>query len=236
MVSDFDRVHVYDRHPRYEWYWAEDDGLEKYYVVPTSSGEQFLLSNNMTYKDRTEFYRLYMAHDRVHNFAYLAGIWLSAETVLRVPYFKSMPVGWRFVSFLGLGLAYRGVFNYHNSYRYQPLLGAYLRKYQHKITPDRFEMRDEKREFYEIDTSQYMSYTVDDVKDYNPHMNLGPHPDFEFNDNSWLTELQNFLDGKENHLKKHSKFLDHKFELHDKSFPSSAAADELIKGPAPPRM
>ena len=44
-------------------------------------------------------------------------------------------------------------------------MGAYLRKYSHYATPDVFEIRDRKREFYEIDTSQYMNYTLDDIAD-----------------------------------------------------------------------
>ena len=113
----------------------------------------------MDYKDRTEFHRLYRAHSRASYMAQAAGLWLGLETVLRVPYFKTMAVGWKFASIFGLGYVYSGLFNWHNSCRYQPLLGAYLRKYQDKITPDMWEMRDRKREFYEIDTSQYMSYT-----------------------------------------------------------------------------
>ena len=187
----------------------------------------------MTYQDRTEFYRLWKAHKRVHHMAWVAGFWLSAETVMRVPYLRKMAIGWRALSFMGIGFMYRGIFNFHSSYRYQPLLGAYLRKYQDKLTPDRFEMRDEKREFYEIDDSQYMSYTLDDVKDMHPELNLSPHPDTEYKDNSWLTELSKFLDGKENHLKQHKKYLEHEFPFHDKSFPTGAAADALIKGPAP---
>ena len=128
-VNDWDRVHIKDRHPMYNWWFAEDDGLEKYYAFSTQTGRQYLLSNNMDYKDRTEFHRLYRAHSRAHYLAQAAGLWLSVETVLRVPYFRTMAIGWKFASIFGIDYVYRELFNWHNSCRYQPLIGAYLRKY-----------------------------------------------------------------------------------------------------------
>ena len=125
-------------------------------------------------------------------------------------------------------------FDWHNSYRYQPLLGAYLRKYQEKLTPDLWEIRDRKREYYEIDTSQYMDYSVEDVKDHC-HINVGPQPDGEYRDSSWLVELDKFLNGKENDLKSHRNFVDHQYEFIDKSFPTKDQANDLISGPAPKR-
>ena len=47
--------------PWFRWMRAEDDGLEKFYKLPTVDGERWILSNNMAHKDRTEFYRLYQA-------------------------------------------------------------------------------------------------------------------------------------------------------------------------------
>lgn len=129
MVHDFDRVHINDKGAWFKWGIAEDDGLEKYYTVPTASGTKYLLSNNMTYKDRTEFHRLYKAHNRAHYLATFAGLWLSVETVVRDPWFRKLAVGWRFASVFGMTVLWRGVFNWHNAYRYQPLLGAYMRKY-----------------------------------------------------------------------------------------------------------
>ena len=40
-----------------------------------------------------------------------------------------MAVGWKFASIFGIGYVYREMFNWHNSHMYQPLIGAYLRKY-----------------------------------------------------------------------------------------------------------
>lgn len=97
-----------------------------------------------------------------------------------------------------------------------------------------WEMRDPKREFYEIDTSQYMDYTVEEVKDHC-HINIGPQPDGEYRDASWLVELDKFLSGKENDLKHHRNYVDHKYEFIDKSFPTKDQANDLISGPAPKR-
>ena len=234
MANDFDRVVIKDKHPMMYWYRAEDDGLEKYYYFKTSTGPQYLLSNNMNHKDRTEFYRLYQAHSRSHYLSHAAGLWLAAETVLRAPYFRGMAVGWKFVSWFGIGAFYCELFNWRNAQQYQPLLGAYLRKYQDKITPDLWEVRDRKREYYEIDTSQYMNYTLEDA-DEHCHINMGPQPDGENRDSSWLVELDKFLAGKENHLKEHHRYVNHEYEFIDKTFPTKDAANELIRGAAPKR-
>ena len=57
---------------------------------------------------------------------------------------------------------------------YSPLIGAYLRKYSHFATGDQFEITDRKREFYQIDTSQYMAYTQEDLSHIHGHANHGP--------------------------------------------------------------
>ena len=36
MVHDFDRVHINDKGAWVKWGIAEDDGLEKYYTIPTA--------------------------------------------------------------------------------------------------------------------------------------------------------------------------------------------------------
>ncbi len=92
-----------------------------------------------------------------------------------------------------------------------------------------WEMRDRKREFYEIDTSQYMSYTEEEA-DEHCHINMGPHPDGENLDSSWLVELDKFLAGKEHHLKEHPKYIKHTYELVDKSFPTKDQANALMHG------
>lgn len=54
-------------------------------------------------------------------------------------------------------------FAYYNSHTYGPLVSAYLRKYAEHAKEDAFDIKDRKREYYEIDTSQYMNYTFEDL-------------------------------------------------------------------------
>lgn len=53
-------------------------------------------------------------------------------------------------------------------------------------------------------------------------------------DSSWLSELDKFLKGEENHLKEHQNFVNYKYEFLDKSFPSVDSAHQLIAGPIKP--
>jgi hypothetical protein len=57
-----------------------------------------------------------------------------------------------------------------------------------------FDISDRKREFYQIDTSQYMSYTHEDLD--HGHTNYGPQPDGEAEDASWFKAMDKFLAGK----------------------------------------
>ena len=48
-------------------------------------------------------------------------------------------------------------------------------------------------------------------------------------DASWYIELDKFLDGKENNLKNHPKYLNNfRYEFLDKSFPTQEQARDLI--------
>jgi len=108
---------------------------------------------------------------------------------------------------------------------YAPIMGAYLRKYSDHLAKDRFEMIDRKREFYEIDTAQYMSYTDEGL---HSHFSHGPQPDGEAGDATWLTEMDKFLNNKPNALKEHPRYLNYAFEFKDKSFPTVEQAGDLI--------
>lgn len=132
---------------------AEDDGLEKYYTYSDNGVKQYLLSNNMSTQDRFAMQRLWYAHDRNTNLAYYFSVYLGIETVIRVPYFKGMAYGWRFLSVFAAAAAYAQLFNYYTAQTYGPLMGAYLRKYRDHAKSDMFDITDRKREYYEIDTS-----------------------------------------------------------------------------------
>ena len=107
----------------------------------------------MEFNDRVEFDRLYKASKRADRLAIAGGLYLSLEIILRDQYFKKMAIGWKFCSVIGMTYAFKTGFNLYNGSKYRPIIGAYLRKYENKGTPDMWEMRDIKREFYEIDTS-----------------------------------------------------------------------------------
>ena len=167
---------------------------------------RYLLSNNMSYKDRTEFEALWSAQRRVTNLGWFGGAFVSLAAMTKVPYFSSMAPGWKLLSFIGVAGATKMMVCQYYSRSYGPLIGSYFRKYAHVGATDAWELRDRKREFYQIDDSQYMAYTEEDV-DVHRHANHGPQPDGEAKDASYLAELNAFLDGRPNHLKEHPRFL-----------------------------
>jgi hypothetical protein len=144
-----------------------------------------------------------------------------------------MAPGWKLLSLLGAGFLYKNVFQYYNGQTYGPLLSAFFRKYADVAKTDKFAITDRKREYFEIDTSDYMSYGYKDLgHDY--HVNHGPQPDGEAMDSSWLSELDKFLRCEDNKLKEHKNFVNYNFEYIDKSFPTAEKAHELMHAPLEP--
>eukprot|EP00354_Favella_ehrenbergii_P004923 CAMPEP_0170466570 /NCGR_PEP_ID=MMETSP0123-20130129/10482_1 /TAXON_ID=182087 /ORGANISM="Favella ehrenbergii, Strain Fehren 1" /LENGTH=238 /DNA_ID=CAMNT_0010732735 /DNA_START=15 /DNA_END=731 /DNA_ORIENTATION=+ len=226
----FGRVSQISRGPWFAELQVEDDGLEYYYMHQDSNGTmRYLLSNNMSYKDRTELEALWSGAARVTNIGWFLCSFVGLAAVTKVPYFRSMATGWRFLSLLGVAGASKMVICQYYSRTYGPLIGSYFRKYQNVGAADAWEIRDRKREFYQIDDSQYMAYTEEEV-DVHRHANHGPQPDGEAKDNSYLVELNAFLDGKPNALKEHPRFLNYNYEFIDKSYPSLEQAKDLIEG------
>lgn len=70
--------------------------------------------------------------------SWFAGLWLGAETVIRVPYFKTMAIGWKILSMFGTAFVYKTIFTAANSYYYGPVMSAYFRKYRDLAKADRF--------------------------------------------------------------------------------------------------
>lgn len=167
--------------------------------------------------------------------AWFGGLWVGAEVVGRVAYFKNMAFGWRLLSLVGVAWSAKTAIQFYNGQTYGHLFGAYFRKYSQFAKNDTFEIEDRKREYFEIDTSQYMNYTYEDLgHDY--HTNHGPQPDGEALDSSWLSELDKFLRGEENHLKEHKNYINYNYEYLDKSYPTVEAAHDLLhKPPVKPR-
>lgn len=229
----FGRVQKVSRGPWFQEYMVEDDGLERFYVVGSNDGLNYLLSNNIPVGDRDRLDRLYRAYQRNKSLAWFGGLWLGFETISRVPYFKGMAFGWKMASLIGAGFLYKTAFTFFNGQQYGPLISAYFRKYSQYVKSDPFDISDRKREYYEIDTTQYMNYDFKTMG-HEYHAHHGPQPDGEALDNSWLSEVDKFLKGEENKLKEHKNFVNYKYEYLDKSFPSVEAVHDLFHAPVAP--
>lgn len=216
------------RGPWFKDWWVEDDGLEWFYTFLDNDGNKcWLLSNNLSLQDRERFAHLYHTNTRNNRISWTLGTWLGFETVCRVPYFRSMALGWRFCSCLGLAFTYKSLMMSYSAQYYNPVVGAFLRKYDHCIKRDVTDITDEKREYFYIDTSQYMKYTNQDLGD-EYHVHHGPQPEGESLDSSWLVEVDKFLNNEPNHLKEHKRFYNYNFEFIDKSFPSAEKVAEVM--------
>lgn len=171
----FGRVQKISRGPWFQEYMVEDDGLERFYVVGNADGAAYMLSNNVPFEDRDKLDRLYRAYKRNKSLAWFGGLWLGMETVLRVPYFKTMAIGWRVASLFGTAFLYKTAFQYYNGLTNGPIISAYFRKYSQFVKSDPFDITDRKREFYDIDTSDYMNYKFEDLG-HEYHAHHGPQP------------------------------------------------------------
>jgi hypothetical protein len=140
---------------------------------------------------------------------------------------KKMALGWRCLSVFGAALAFKSAMMGYSSMNYNPVIGAFFRKYSHAVKKDLFEIRDSKKEYFYIDTSQYMNYTTADLSD-EYHTHHGPQPEGESLDSSWLTEVDKFLNNEPNALKEHKRYLNYDFEFIDKSFPSADKVSSLM--------
>ena len=224
----FGGVQKISRGPWFREYFVEDDGLDWFYTCIDNDGnKRYLLSNNMSLEDRTAFGHLYNQMWRNQRLAAVGGLWVAFEVITRDSYFKKMALGWRALSFLGIAWAGKQAVMGWSSQMYNPLFGAYFRKYSDKTKTDMFEIQDEKKQYFYIDTSEYMSYSNETLSD-EYHCNHGPQPEGEVLDSSWLTEVDKFLKGEPNNLKGHKKFYDYNFELIDKSYPSMDAVSEMM--------
>ena len=226
----FGRTSQISRGPWFAELQVEDDGLEQYYMHNDAAGNmRYLLSNNMSYKDRCEMQALFAAQSRINSIGWFSGMFAGAFVLTHDPIVRKWAYGWRGVTFLATAALVKVAACQFYARTYGPLIGSYFRKYQDKSATDAWEIRDRKREFYQIDDTQYMAYEEKDV-DIHRHANHGPQPDGEAKDASYLTELDAFLDGKENHLKDHPRFLNYNYTFKDKSYPTLDQAKALIEG------
>jgi hypothetical protein len=171
----FGRVDKISRGPWFEEHYVEEDMLEKYFVYADSGVPMYLLTNNIPHGDRVKLFHLHSAMNRNQKLATFGGMWLSMESILRMSRFKNMAIGWKVLSFVGMSWAYSNIFSFYNSQYYGPICTAFFRKYSQFAQPDMFGISDRKREFYEIDTTQYMNYDFEDLTG-DQHANHGPQP------------------------------------------------------------
>ena len=223
----FDRTSKVSQGPWFHHSFVEDDGLDYFDTFVMNGTTHTLLSNNVPVADRTKLNNLYRGIERHQGMALFAGLWIAFEAQMRVCQLRKLAIGWRVLATLGLGWAVGKAFSYRNAQYYGPALSAYFRKYSTAAKEDLFEIRDPKREYFQIDDSQYMNYTHDDLG-HEAHIHHGPQPDGEAQDATWLVEMDKFLSGQENNLKNHPRFLNYEFEFHDKSYPTEEMAHDLF--------
>ena len=226
----FSRVSKLSKGPWFEEAFVEEDGLEWYYQYKQANQKVTLLSNNIPLEDREQLDRLFRGIDRNRRLSWFVGLCLSFETFQLSKTLNKAVVapGWRFLAIFGLGFAYKTAFSYWNAYTYGPLVSAYLKKYKHFAKSDIYDIQDEKRQYFELDTSVPMGYGYEDLNHHH-QVNHGPQPDGEALDSSWLIEVDKFLRGEENNLKNHPRFIDIDPSLYiDKSYPTPEMAQELF--------
>jgi hypothetical protein len=171
----FARVSKVSKGPWFNESFAEEDGLEYFYTFGSGGEAMYLLSNNIPFEDREAFQRLYYSLQRNKSLAWFGGIWLGFETVSRVRLFKGMAIGWKALSLIGAAYLYKSAFTAYNSVTYGPIVSAFFRKHNSHAKSDIFDITDRKREYYEIDTRQYMKYDYSELG-HEYHAHHGPQP------------------------------------------------------------
>ena len=109
---------------------------------------------------------------------------------------------------------------------------AYFKKYDHFAWADLFDITDRKREWFDIDTSQPMNYTNEDVEKQGFHAHHGPQPYGEVLNQTWNVELDKYLKGEENNVKSHKFWKDYKYQYTDQgTWPKIDDIESMFKTP-----
>ena len=172
------------RGPWFKTFFIEDDGLEYFYRFNSKGQTHCLLTNNVPLKDRERMQRHYSQIVRNTGIEWIFSAWVGWEVFSIVPYFRTVAPGWKVLSVIGLASLVRFGVHHFNNYYYGPVMAAQLKKHIHHAKTDMFEIEDEKREFFYIDTSEYMNYSHEDLT-HDHHAHHGPQPDGEVLDQSW---------------------------------------------------
>ena len=170
--------------------------------------------------------------ERTKKLAIFGGAWLAFETFNRVCTLRKLGVGLKIPAFFLLTAGWGGVIQaFGTNNQNGPLICAYFKKYEHLAKENLFDIRDEKREWFDIDTSDYLKYSFDDL--HHAHAHHGPQPDDMVLNNSWLVEMDKYLRGEENNFKSHPKYLQYNFEFTDKGkWPSEEEITQVFSAPS----
>ena len=170
----FGGVAKQSRGPWFRDFFVEDDGLDWFYRFKDNDWNRvYLLSNNIALDDREKFDSLFKTMKRNDRLSWCGASYIAFEAVRRLERFKRMAHGWRFLSWVGLaGLGHHLLMDY-SSQVHAPILGAYLRKYKDCVVKDMYEIKDEKKAYFYIDTSDYMNYSNATLSDQY-HISHGP--------------------------------------------------------------
>ena len=126
----FGGVAKVSRGPWFREFFVEDDGLDWFYSFLDSEGKKcYLLSNNMAIEDRNKMSHMYHSQLRNNRIGWFAGLWLGFETTRLVPYCRTSALGWRFTQIIGLAFVYKSIFMHNSAQNYNPVVGAFFRKY-----------------------------------------------------------------------------------------------------------
>ena len=181
----FGGVFKLSRGPWFREFMVEDDGLEWYYSFVDSDGNhRYLISNNMAVADRDAMSSLYRTMARNNLMSWGVGLWLGMETVARVGPFKGMKFGRKALSCLFVSYIFKSILMQQTAAIYGPTMQAYLRKYADQSKTSLFEIHDDKKSYFYIDTSEYMRYSNKDLGD-EYHCGHGPQPEGESLNASW---------------------------------------------------
>lgn len=162
--------------PWFRDFYVEDDGLDWFYTFIDGEGKKcYLLSNNMAVADREHLGYLYKTMWRNNWMSWGLGLYLSFETVNNVGRLAKMAKGWKYLNLFLIAYLYKSVLMKQTGDMYGPVMGAYLRKYSSSVKRDLFEIKDAKKEYFYIDTSEYMNYDNKDLAD-EYHVHHGPQP------------------------------------------------------------
>jgi hypothetical protein len=130
----------------------------------------------MAIEDRTKMSHLYHTMLRNNRISWCVGLVGAFEMVTKVAYFKKLALGWKGVNVFLFGYLFKSLLMSWSSSMYGPVMGAYLRKYQTaSVKTELFNIKDAKKEYFYIDTSEYMNYAVKDLGD-EYHCHHGPQP------------------------------------------------------------